>query len=246
MTDVTFGIKTFQRPACCARLVDSIRKFYPKARILVADDGKTPKATTAATHYFKLPFDVGLSAGRNHLVERADTEFFLLLDDDFVFTKTTKIERLVELLQGRVAHLMGGAIWEPHREAFRANTRIFTWPEADVLQVKWGAYDTQAHAKLRWTRADMIGNFFLARTIMLLDVPWDPEFKIEHEHLDFFLRLHRAGYGVGHTDSVTIDHCPERTREYRTYRFRQMRANALRVKHGLRSIDQEMFGDGRR
>lgn len=246
MNDVTFGIKTFQRPACCARLVDSIRCFYPQARILVADDGRMPKATSEATHYFKLPFDVGLSAGRNYLVERADTEFFLLLDDDFVFTKTTKVERLRELLQARVAHLMGGAIWEPHREAFRANTRIFTWPEPDVLHVKWGAHGVQKQDKWRWTHADMIGNFFLARTIMLLDVPWDPAFKIEHEHLDFFLRLYRAGYGVGHTDNVAVDHCPERTREYRTYRFRNVPANALRVKHGLRELDQEVFGDKRR
>ena len=40
MNDVTFIIKTFERPECIKRLVKSIYKYYKDAIILVGDDSK--------------------------------------------------------------------------------------------------------------------------------------------------------------------------------------------------------------
>lgn len=78
---MTFIIHTFKRPDCLSRLLESIKEYYPNTPVIVYDDSE---------------FDRGLSWGRNHLVSQVKTKYFLLLDDDFVFTNETKIERLVE------------------------------------------------------------------------------------------------------------------------------------------------------
>ena len=37
--DVTIIIKTFNRPDCLHRLLESVRKYNPCVKVLVADDG---------------------------------------------------------------------------------------------------------------------------------------------------------------------------------------------------------------
>jgi hypothetical protein len=86
-TDVTFVAKTHERPQSLRGLVTSIRKFYPTNAIFVADDGEVNlkfgarymlcihiRALTCRNigsdkvRVLSLPYDVGLSAGRNALI----------------------------------------------------------------------------------------------------------------------------------------------------------------------------------
>jgi len=83
--DVTFGIVTFRRPKHCRQLVESILRFYPLARIIVADNGDRPPELPECVDVFNLPFNCEISASRNALVRATVTEYFLLLDDDTVF-----------------------------------------------------------------------------------------------------------------------------------------------------------------
>src|SRR5262249_48067864 len=93
LSKTTIIIKTFQPPACLDRAIRSIRKYYPKVHIIVADDGFEP-ALRNDVEYIRLPTDVGVSAGRNALLERVKTPYFLLTDDDVEFRPQTKIEKL--------------------------------------------------------------------------------------------------------------------------------------------------------
>ncbi len=65
-------------------LIKSIKKFYPSLHNIVADDSKSP-VHRPDVEYHVLPFDSGLSKGRNFLVKKVKTSYFLLLDDDFCF-----------------------------------------------------------------------------------------------------------------------------------------------------------------
>ncbi len=83
---VTFIIKTHDRPQCLRKLLDSLRLYYPTTHVLVADDGELSLRTRqhASSHIVELPYDVGLSAARNAMLERVKTPYFVTLDDDFV------------------------------------------------------------------------------------------------------------------------------------------------------------------
>lgn len=84
--DVTFLVKTHERPQCLRKLLDSLRRHFPTAPVLVADDGRIALRHRPDDHtqLVALPYDVGLSAARNALLQRVQTRFFVTLDDDFV------------------------------------------------------------------------------------------------------------------------------------------------------------------
>src|SRR5262245_4005966 len=104
--DFTFIIKTLLRPRCVHRLIDSIFAMYPTAQILVADDSPTP-ISRKDVKIFHLPNDCGISFGRNYLVDRVDTPFFVCCDDDVVLTQETHIDKLLLPLHADTFDLVG-------------------------------------------------------------------------------------------------------------------------------------------
>ena len=98
---VTLIIKTFEREPCLLPYIKSVREFYPGLRILVADDSRqiaeTEEAMSAINNlsYFALPFDTGVPAGRNFLLDHVRTPFFIVSDDDNRFSNQTKLENIL-------------------------------------------------------------------------------------------------------------------------------------------------------
>jgi len=73
-------------------LLPSPRKLeFKNQPIIVVDDGRKPTELNlhglTGVRVINLPFDVGLSAGRNAGVDACETEYFVTLDDDFIFGK---------------------------------------------------------------------------------------------------------------------------------------------------------------
>jgi hypothetical protein len=87
---VTFCIKTIHRAHCCATLVRSIYEHCGDDRplIYVLDDGKPelrfsltcPDEAAMVDRLIETEFDIGLSAGRNRLVEAAQTRMVIFSD----------------------------------------------------------------------------------------------------------------------------------------------------------------------
>ena len=103
MDDVTIAIKTFERPESLKDLLVSIRKFYPQTPIIVADDSKIPYTPQMARDFsniecISLPFDVGISVGRNAMLKRIKTKYFVLCDDDLLFYEQTMLEKFKKIL----------------------------------------------------------------------------------------------------------------------------------------------------
>ncbi|XP_069768606.1 beta-1,4 N-acetylgalactosaminyltransferase 1-like isoform X2 [Narcine bancroftii] len=97
---VTIVTKTFLRYDRLRELIASIRTFYPKVTIVIADDNNNPEKMEGPyiDQYF-MPFGKGWFAGRNLAVSQATTKYLLWVDDDFIFTANTKIEKLVDVLE---------------------------------------------------------------------------------------------------------------------------------------------------
>ena len=98
---VTILIKTFQRPRTVNAAIASIRRFYPTVPIIVADDSGEPtpiRDNSVVVH--RLPFDSGVSKGRNFLFSHVRTKYFLMSDDDNLFTRHTRLERMVDSARG--------------------------------------------------------------------------------------------------------------------------------------------------
>ena len=181
LSDVTALVKTFERPAILQRLLRSLRDAYPTLAVLVVDDSRHPiNLRGPGLRTLALPYDVGISEGRNRGLEQVTTEFFLLLDDDFVLTRRTGLVDALALMRGHPQlDIMGGQIHNlpTYEHGLRGENRNC-----------FGGIPGPAEIG-GLPHFDRVTNFFLARKHRVQTIGWDAQLKLL-EHSDFFRRAH--------------------------------------------------------
>ncbi|WP_292663811.1 glycosyltransferase [Nitratifractor sp.] len=179
--NLTAIVKTFERPKTLRRLIDSIRRCYPNLRVIVADDSKTP-SFFEGMQTIALPYDSGVSLGRQRALEAVETPYVLLLDDDFIFYRETKLEEALQRMEkNRQIDIMGG--------------EVVNLPSFKALEYKnAGLHPTESRSLIApgtlidgMPVYDKVPNFYIARTERLRLVGWDPRIK-RLDHADFFTR----------------------------------------------------------
>ncbi len=189
--NITLGIKSFERPGCVERLYRSIRRYYPTITIMVCDDSAHPELASQEMRddpnlrFFPVEFDVGISAGRNLLVNATSTKYYVTLDDDVVFTEKTDLGRLHDFL-------------ERHPEVTLAGGMMRGLPQYRLvmharLEGRMYASDSPGHYGVLdgFMLTNRGHNFFMARTKCLQELLWNEQLKIL-EHTEFFVRAWKA------------------------------------------------------
>ncbi|KAK3575132.1 hypothetical protein QTP86_020819, partial [Hemibagrus guttatus] len=122
---VTIATKTFLRYNKLQDLIDSIRLYYPTVTIVIADDSENPRVVSGPyiEHYI-MPFGKGWFAGRNLAVSQVTTKYVLWVDDDFIFTANTKLEKLVDVLEKTTLDLGAGGNWATVGRRSRGGRRV--------------------------------------------------------------------------------------------------------------------------
>ncbi len=178
LDELTLVIKTFERRPLLHRLLRSIRHRYPRIRIVVVDDSRHTQPIEGVD-YLALPFDSGVSAGRNAGLARVATPYTMILDDDFVFYRHTDLlaslkriaaEPGIDILGGIVITLPGVEWNDSSRTPIYKRDAVPPTGELGGLALRW-----------------KVPNFFIARTARLAQVGWDDRLK-RLDHIDFFTR----------------------------------------------------------
>lgn len=263
MDEVTFIIKTFERTYCLLRLVRSIFKYYPDAKVIIGDDSRKTCKSIIEKRYpgitvYELPYDCGLSYGRNYLVDKVETEYFVLLDDDFVFDKKTDIRRGVEILKKEKLDILGGYFRNYPVYSSLPEFLFLSLPRfmIRILLERGNRYNYIGEIKdfgntvrihyytnlfPAYKRVDICHNFFIARTSVVRDIcRWEDEIKL-HEHTLFFINAKRKNVKVGFTNEMSVKHKPIRNALYSKYRNRNFKDEGLR-KYGIKVLITSMNG----
>lgn len=232
---IDIGIKSFLRPKALLRLLRSIRTYYPSVTITVCDDGGLSQSrddesrncmtiidSDPHTTLVELPFDSGVSAGRNALVERTSRSYILFLDDDFVFTADTRLARMLGRMEedstlgvvaGQCIDVAGGARTV---RASRGSLRVVE----SVLN-----HDTQLSEEALLCHTDYFPTFALVRREVFREgVQWRG--GIGGEHYDFCLQIKHSRWKAAIDSSVVIEHHlhPEALPGYDERRFNYHKA----------------------
>jgi glycosyltransferase involved in cell wall biosynthesis len=178
---ITAIVKTFNRTQELTQLIQSIRRVQPDLTVIIADDSQNPSYFPDMTT-LALPFNSGVSAGRNAALDLVQTPFVLILDDDFVFYRKTRLVEALRLMQQvpRI-DIMGG--------------RVINLPEYQADEYKDAALFPTSRAPILPKGSqlaglpvyDKVANFFIGRTDSVRQVGWDPALKFV-DHADFFTR----------------------------------------------------------
>ncbi|XP_006120510.2 beta-1,4 N-acetylgalactosaminyltransferase 2 isoform X1 [Pelodiscus sinensis] len=219
---VTITTKTFLRYHKLRRLIASIRQYYPDIKIIVADDSRDPeKIEEANVEHYIMPFGKGWFAGRNLAISQVTTKYYLWVDDDYLFTENTRIDKLVDVLEGTNLDMVGGSVGG---NTFSFQLLYEQGGDSGCLHLKYGSFHELAgfpHCMV----TNGVVNFFLAHTDKSRQVGYDPALQ-RVAHSEFFM----DGLGillVGSCSDVSIGHQernpssdpdPKVENEYRKFR----------------------------
>jgi (N-acetylneuraminyl)-galactosylglucosylceramide N-acetylgalactosaminyltransferase len=202
---ISILIKTFERHEALLKCVKSIRKFYPKVNIIIADDSREPRPI-AGTDYICLPHDTGLSAGRNTMVDNCQTEYCFIIEDDMTFSDKTDLNKLL-----KVSKDYDIAIPKVIRGEFEDDYSGKIVLEGDVVKFVREKEDKGDHYKV-----DIGLNCLFGKTEYFRKHRWDNDLKVG-EHQEYFIRNRPI---VAQMKDVSIDHNPVSNDYYLEYRQR--------------------------
>ncbi|XP_021472462.2 beta-1,4 N-acetylgalactosaminyltransferase 1 [Oncorhynchus mykiss] len=238
---VTIATKTFLRYDKLQDLIDSIREFYPTVTIVIADDNEHPQPVMGPyiEHYI-MPFGKGWFAGRNLAVSQVTTKYVLWVDDDFLFTSNTRLEKMVEILEKTTLDMVGGAVREAtgYTATYRHTISVEEGgEEGDCIHIRNG-YHHVIEGFPNCVLADAVINFFMGRTDKMQQVGFDPRLN-RVAHLEFFIdglgNLHIAS-----CDDIIINHASKiklpwgKSHSEKAYaKFRYSSSDAVQIKNAL-------------
>ncbi|XP_028607614.2 beta-1,4 N-acetylgalactosaminyltransferase 2 isoform X1 [Podarcis muralis] len=240
---VTITTKTFLRYHKLRVLLESIRQYYPNMKVIVADDSEHPEMIQQANvEQYIMPFGKGWFAGRNLAISQVVTKYYLWVDDDFVFTANTKIEKLVEVLENSNLDVVGGSVGG---NDYKFKVIYEEGEDSSCLHIRYGSYH-RLKGFPNCVVASGVVNFFLARTEESRRVGFDPKLQ-RVAHSEYFM----DGLGilrVGSCNNVVVGHQPhgsaKNTREAdveKTYgRFRANTQEQVRFKLALHYFKNRM------
>jgi hypothetical protein len=183
LRELTALVKTFERPRILRRLLSSIRRLYPTLAVVVVDDSWDP-VRLEGVRTIAMPYDSGLAAGRNEGLLHVTTKYVLVLDDDVIFYRYTRLgQALASMERHAEIDIMGGQLIDLPFFKPRGSSDVFEaiFPTKARPAVPLGSSIGGLTVRAK------VPNFFLARRDRLALVPWDPQLKLI-EHADFFTR----------------------------------------------------------
>lgn len=185
--DVTICIKTFERPHCLEACVKTIRKQYPDIKIIAVDDSEAPGKNEQVTKYITMPYDSGLSAGRNLAVKNVTTPLTMIVDDDTMFTTDKCIESMLDIYnKSNEINLVAGRLFPTKEKEWHGKYIINNRdPKRKILEMHFGKCNKhiKGHAIF-----DVVINLFISDTKLLQENPWNENLKIA-EHAEWFWRM---------------------------------------------------------
>lgn len=214
---------TFMRDDKMKECVESIRKYYPDdwVRIYIADQNENISDETQKYYnnlaskghvIVKVPYNSGLSHGRNTLVNQVKEPYLLIVDDDFRFTNKTDLTKLKNVLESKDdIGICGGKLLgqDPYLAWMYYNPILKKIFKIKTNYVPHPIFKTQKYpyrpTETLYEYSDIVLNFFLAKTEVFKDFQWDEDLVLA-EHTDAFLRLKETKWKVVYTTEVECEH----------------------------------------
>jgi len=178
---LTAIIKTFERQDTLKRLIKSIKLFYPHMRIIVVDDSKV-SPQIEGVKLITIPYDSGVSVGRQMALDNVKTPYTLILDDDFVFYYHTELEPAMEIMEANTnIDIMGGEVVD------LPLLQSADYSNAPLHPSLNKSLHVPGSKIAGFPIFNKVPNFYIARTERLKLVGWDKDIK-RLDHADFFTR----------------------------------------------------------
>ena len=248
-SEIAVGIKTFLREATLFKALDAIEKYLQLPhRLYIADDGEASvkkeyryqQLENKGHEIIKLPFNSGISVGRNEVIKKAIEDYILIMDDDIALQDSTSIIKMKNILDANDdIGICSGMLFSENgdymaSEKYQKGLRfeidrgmLLRHPSINKIHKVGDAF---------YVYADQVVNFFLAKRAVFDDITWDNRIKVEWEHLDFFLRLKETKWKVASCINSKATHLNSLHDPNYNYYRRSSSSNYFNNKHGIHRV----------
>ena len=233
--NVTFIYKSFERQNMAKRLYLNIQKYYPNAKVIIADDSKKPlKLKGENLQVIQLPFNQGLSYGLNCALKKVTTPFTMRLDEDMLLTPFSKIWEQLYFLKNHPevdlsAIQLCSPTFNPSPENVAQKFSMFSMSYCGkplIIPHKTKIDDT--HFVFGKT-----SNTFLISTEKYKKLGYDDNIRMIDHH-EFFMRAAGVIVSVADISAFVFHYHNKFDKNYNRYRSDYLKdKNYIKLKHNL-------------
>lgn len=250
MNKIAIIVTTFMRDELLYKSVQSlIDNWQDNFRLIIVDQGNsntkkdfwiTSIVAHPNSHYFKVPFNSGLSYCRNFGVQRAKElgcDYVIIGSDSFLLNSTIKwLPQIVNKMYpnfDRIGFELENSCcrWEAKLNLIEGQSF-----ELDFIDKDSDFYSVFSPLQYRIYRCDIVRNFFIATIDSLLNAKWDNNLKL-CEHEDHAWQYKQKDYKTGWTNKIFATKMTDRPNEYAKYRQENFRNGQryLKEKYNIKS-----------
>lgn len=248
MTDRVLGTVVFSRTEALSRLFESASSMD---RVYVADNGRIQEREDLYNQNYPfelividVPFDAGISASRNRVLNELTSDLVLFLDCDMIVPPN--VEVLFQLITSDQS-LGGvcGTIVEPQENSLYQPAKDFYEENGDLVRTSPREKNIRMVDGYPLINFDMVPQAGVFRRECLQDCQWDPEYTSHKEHLDFFVNHWKnTDWSFAITPSVTVGHYPGGPESYQKKRHdEEKKSNQTEYFLEKWGYDDERMGD---
>ena len=195
--DMTAIVATRERALPLDQMVTSFRNHYPELKIIAVDSSEKATKRNDILHIL-IDSDAGISKPRNIALSEVKTPLFLLLDDDYVCTAKTDLQKLIDQIDWS-HNIVWGSVNNVGSEQYCFHGYYEMIHDA--------LYHFVDQKNPRSQKYETLFNFFAAQTDVIQSMWWrDNELKYAREHDDFFLTAKENGISMCYDPDISIDH----------------------------------------
>lgn len=236
LDDVGIVIPAFHRRGYLERCLYDLCHNFPECQVVVVSDDDKPPELYGYSAWQELPYDSGLTAKRNAGVSLVITPWTLMGSDDFDFSTIEVRRSVIDMCTVLQAHPEIDVVVGRHNN--RNYHGFLEYVPGEYI--KEHSLNTKENLPFAlkpfpvW-RVDIGPNFFLAKTNVLREIPWDETIRpIGGEHADWFLDLKKANKTVAFLPYANVNEQPRDPRkqhpDYPKFRRRAWDGHALMMK----------------
>lgn len=255
--DIALSVKTFIRPDCLKRFLDSIVLYQNKwqvkfADVIVIDDGDEESQAVnnelvksysgLRISYYKYDFNsLGLCKGRNEGLAKCMSEYFICCDDDFILDLSCDIEAALRMLKNEKLDILGGYYRNISSED-AVKYQADNWIGFINRGEKEDFCSIYSSVFPEFIKCDIVENFFIARTETVRNVGYPEDVPIK-EHNIVFLLFKQAGIKIGFTNKLFVRHyhIKKKKKNYNKFRNRIVADPVNKKVHGILVQQNKVF-----
>jgi hypothetical protein len=220
--NVNFIITTFLRDQLLYKSVQSlINNYFDGMIITIIDQGNPSDEKTtwlnslpSYCHYHTIPFNSGLSIGRNigvKLSKELNCEYTFIASDSFLFNESIK----------KIPDILKQKLFNYNLIGFELISSVCGW-EATLSLIEGKHFelifiDKSIQPENNIYNVDICRNIFIATTESLLQTKWDENLLLG-EHESFFWEYKQKGFKCGWTNYIYCNKMTDRPQEYTQFR----------------------------